>query len=579
MGPYDLSLDPKRKEIRRLVLQPLSAGASIQCLVEVVSLSDEPEFEALSYVWGDASIKSNIILEGAAFPVTKNLATALFYLRFDDNPRRLWVDALCINQGNTKERNEQVAIMGEIYAHANPVLIWLGEASEGSNRRFNLMPTIADGTEVADEILENMFTFYMELVEREWFNRLWTVQELVLADNDPMIGCGIMWTKWSILFGAWHRVAEYVLGKIGMVSKCRDEDERGKDGSSDVQRPVSIKIDVLNQLHEKVRRDGGEDLRKLLFITKTSKATEPRDIIYALLGMLPKDDRDCFTIDYDLPLEKVFAEAIKNILQKGTGLLFLSGMEMAGPLSTSPSWVPKFGAKFLFRPTLFHPPGIGASGVDSDCINGSIDQDLNVMHVRGLPIDEVVDRVLFGDLEECLGKLPQVEEMRGRANQLAAIHSSHRPYLNKLKAKEALWRTLIANKAYSGRARDVAPDAYREMYNMLLNEQKSGQVSDKEITRDYRLRLLNHLPSSCFFITATGFYGIGQSMVEKGDQLSIWFGSPVPFVLRPRNQYAEQGKQVHSVVGVAYVAGIMDGEMVDEVYCEDLEDDVEFVVR
>ena len=61
--------------------------------------------------------------------------------------------------------------------------------------------------------------------------------------------------------------------------------------------------------------------------------------------------------------------------------------------------------------------------------------------------------------------------------------------------------------------------------------------------------------------------------------MTIWFGSPVPFVLRPRNQCAEQGRQVHSVVGVAYVAGIMDGEMVDEVYCEDLEDEVEFVVR
>jgi hypothetical protein len=91
---------------------------------------------------------------------------------------------------------------------------------------------------------------------------------------------------------------------------------------------------------------------------------------------------------------------------------------------------------------------------------------------------------------------------------------------------------------------------------------------------------LNYLPSGCFFITATGFYGISQGTLEKGDQLAIWFGSPVPFVLRPIHQSDnEQSDLLYAIHGVAYVAGIMEGEMVDEVYCEDLEDDIVFTVQ
>jgi len=576
MSPYKRPLNPNRKEIRRLVLHPLSAGASIQCSIEIVSLFDEPRFEALSYVWGAASHKQTIILEETSFSITNNLAIALHYLRSDDEPRRLWVDAICINQDNTKERNEQVAMMGEIYAQAKPVLIWLGEASENSDHDFHLVSRIAGGAKVPDEVLENTFAFYMELVEREWFTRLWTVQELVLSNEDPIVGCGAMWTKWSSLLGVWHIVAKYEFGKLGMVSEWGDNN----DGSLSTRRPNGIKIDLLNHLHEKIQKDGGEDLQKLIFSTKTSKATEPRDIIYALLGMMQKDDREQFSVDYDRPIERVFAEAIAHIFRKGNGPFLLSGMELAGagPATEYPSWIPRFGTKFLTGPTRFHPPGTGASGVGRDCVNGSIDEDLKTLRVRGLNIDIVVDKISF-DEQECLHKLPQVAELRSRAHQLEKIHSSHRSYCNGLKSKEPVWRTLIANKAYSGAARQVAPENYQEMYNMLLDEQIYGQACDRKITSDYELSLLNRLSSCCFFITATGFCGIGSLTVEEGDHLVIWFGSPVPFALRPIPRSSNKEVQAYAVVGVAYVAGVMDGEMVDEIYCEDYEDDVEFIIR
>ena len=88
------------------MLQPSTAGVEIQCSIETVSLFDRPEYEALSYVWGDASIQRIINFDGIQFPVAKNLAIALHHLRLPEKPRRVWVDALCINQANTKERNE-----------------------------------------------------------------------------------------------------------------------------------------------------------------------------------------------------------------------------------------------------------------------------------------------------------------------------------------------------------------------------------------------------------------------------------------------------------------------------------------
>jgi hypothetical protein len=559
----------------------------LQCSTEIVSLVDQPAYEALSYVWGDAAIRQNILFDGDLFSVTENLAVALYHLRLPDNPRRLWVDALCINQSNTKERNEQVELMGEIYASASPVLIWLGEASEGSDDAFALMSQIADGKEVAENDSRELFSFCIELVERTWFTRLWTVQEMVLANQDPLVACGFSWTSWSVLFGGWQKVALNEFSKMEMVIWEDAVKDESKSEEKLGVRPGAIKIDLLNNLRAAITSNGGEEFRDLLLNTNSSNATEPRDRIYALLGMMKKENREDFRVDYDRPLEIVYGEAMAHVFRKGNGPFLLSGMASVGrsPDSSLPSWVPAFGSKSLLSPLRLHPAGVGASGAGSDCQNGIVDPDYKTLRVRGLPVDTVIDKVSFGEGNDCLTRLDEVETLVSKARQLAQQNSNHRPYLNSFKCKEPVWRTLIANKAYSGAAREFAPESYGEMYALLLRRQfpsGPGQEETDEFVRDYRLSLLNCLPSGCFFITATGFFGISHAFgtLEKGDQLAIWFGSPVPFVLRPVHE-PDNGHSdlVYAIHGVAYVAGIMEGEMVDEVYCEDLEDDIVFTVQ
>lgn len=56
-----------------------------------------------------------IWLDDVQFSVTKNLHAALLRLRLEQEPRTLWVDAMCINQDDVAEKSFQVALMSDIY--------------------------------------------------------------------------------------------------------------------------------------------------------------------------------------------------------------------------------------------------------------------------------------------------------------------------------------------------------------------------------------------------------------------------------------------------------------------------------
>ncbi|KAL7954960.1 heterokaryon incompatibility domain-containing protein [Trichoderma compactum] len=125
--------------IRVLTLTPSQDPSEpIHISLSVVKLNDDPSFEALSYCWGDATDKLLVFCDGVPFPVTKNLESALRHLRKTEDERSLWVDAICINQDNIPERNQQVSIMKDIYRKARHVVIWLGAADEDSDLVFPL---------------------------------------------------------------------------------------------------------------------------------------------------------------------------------------------------------------------------------------------------------------------------------------------------------------------------------------------------------------------------------------------------------------------------------------------------------
>lgn len=95
-------LDTDRREIRLASIVPGRWSQDVYCILKVVSLDDTPTYEALSYTWGDPLDKTPIFLNGVTFLVTKNLHWALRRLRHSDETRHIWIDALCINQSNSK---------------------------------------------------------------------------------------------------------------------------------------------------------------------------------------------------------------------------------------------------------------------------------------------------------------------------------------------------------------------------------------------------------------------------------------------------------------------------------------------
>jgi Heterokaryon incompatibility protein (HET) len=133
MGYTYSPLDSNTSEFRLVTIEPGEFDEPIRGSIHHAFLDDGPSFEALSYVWGDATVKEEIQLHGQPFQITKNLTTALRYIRHQDTDRVLWIDAICINQQDIPERSNQVPRMRNIYLSATMVLAWLGEPTPDSD--------------------------------------------------------------------------------------------------------------------------------------------------------------------------------------------------------------------------------------------------------------------------------------------------------------------------------------------------------------------------------------------------------------------------------------------------------------
>ncbi|PMD29452.1 HET-domain-containing protein, partial [Hyaloscypha variabilis F] len=164
---YHNRLNADCSEIRTLSLLPGHYEDPIRCDLQTVSLRDGPTFTALSYVWGDARQKKPICADGKVFEATANLESALRNIRKADVAEVLWVDAVCINQEDTVERNQQVHLMKSIYSEAHAVLIWLGDGDEYSDTLFEIISK--DGIPI-----QAMFS---TIAKRPWWTRVWIVQE------------------------------------------------------------------------------------------------------------------------------------------------------------------------------------------------------------------------------------------------------------------------------------------------------------------------------------------------------------------------------------------------------------------
>lgn len=139
--PYQYKPLPTGRCIRIILLYPSrDFDSPVLCSLKHISLGpssntwDPSKYDAISYVWGSSDRDHELVCDGGTIPLTQNCHKMLQYLRQPSRTRKIWVDAICIDQSSTTERNHQVALMGEVYKLAKRVLIWLGEGDAEAHR-------------------------------------------------------------------------------------------------------------------------------------------------------------------------------------------------------------------------------------------------------------------------------------------------------------------------------------------------------------------------------------------------------------------------------------------------------------
>lgn len=175
--PYRYSpLVPEEETIHLLRLFPSrNKNAVIDCqLFSYSTRNGSHLYEALFYVWGDSEETVSITIDKHPFMVSKNLHAALSRLRNHSLERVIWVDAICINQTDEKEKAQQIQSMVKIYSQASRVAVWLGKAESNQDHQVleELRMVARKGSANFSRDLKTEKKL-LSLLKRPWFQRIW----------------------------------------------------------------------------------------------------------------------------------------------------------------------------------------------------------------------------------------------------------------------------------------------------------------------------------------------------------------------------------------------------------------------
>lgn len=184
-------LPSSRRHIRLLTLYPGAGDDPICISLHTVCLDDNPQYEALSYVWGDRTSMQTVTCDDIPIQVTPNLHSALLQLRHAREPHQLWIDAICINQEDLDERAEQVQIMHTIYKSCTRCLVWLGTSDIHAEVGLDIVDNISHIVSKRLSIMPNELDHHLQVNGRSQTQAL----EMGFDDLPPPDS-----QKWGSLF-------------------------------------------------------------------------------------------------------------------------------------------------------------------------------------------------------------------------------------------------------------------------------------------------------------------------------------------------------------------------------------------
>ena len=302
----------------RLVL--LSSGRGndpLCCTLEHFAVENPPPYEAVSYAWGQEDSPNLLYTQQGTLTIRKNLESLLRYLRLPTQARRLWVDAICINQSDVHERARQVQYMRHIYKHATRAIVWLGMRTPGVEDAFLIARQIAEyrrsatGPMGQDQGSNELVTQVLmanwearnrleELLRRPYFTRMWCVQE-VLVSNWVVAQCEDLEIDFADLIASCLHVQYSQTNIFGSTLEFWNY--------------LYLHRYVPGSVPKKSEVEGSLGSMLMLLITlRDFAATDPRDKIFTLFGISDEG------LDPSLALTQTIGagSAVTNTLTSGT---------------------------------------------------------------------------------------------------------------------------------------------------------------------------------------------------------------------------------------------------------------------
>ncbi|KAK4220897.1 heterokaryon incompatibility protein-domain-containing protein [Podospora fimiseda] len=590
-------------------------------------------FSALSYVWGEANNNRSIILDGQTFQVTNNLFTALTRLYTDSFNGHIWIDAICINQSDNDEKAVQVQLMSHIYTRAAKVLIWLGpEPDHGAlqsiqylgtmfreqvrsrdgigeiefnNRASGFVQTVrqfavTDGYGDSSKPDFNFELLWLFFSQRPWWRRVWIIQEVVLARQATIL-CGtasIPWDdlaeclavfEWMILYPSiepqhkrlYHIVGAIIQSVMHLLLANSGYQRSLKGAAGDVEKAGMSLLETLNWTFLNSDHDSG------------IQATNPRDRIYGLLGIVRPEDVQKITVDYsdNWSLDKILFE-VGKILLKDHGPDVLTYYQ--GPLmhkcheNPPPSWVIDWTA-----PRTLIVPGISLENEhhnkynasrgtsweywSSKCLVEQASYEQPQISLRGRIVAQITavgqefvtlpgSPGFLGAARTWLLEIESMVETYRVSSSDLNVHTNDDVLLSSSgSALSNVWRVPICDMGLIQRADDEHSARYLHGFELLTGKRQPApeMVSEGErvawiMAETWDFRRVWKVYGRRAFVDSAGRPGNSIKNAQVADQVVIFAGGHVPFIIRPT---ADKGSDFrYRFVGSAYVFGLMDGE-------------------
>lgn len=598
-------------EIRLLKLRRRWPLGRIRCELIVVDLhsDDLPDYEAISYHWGSAAFTEDIYLDGLPFRVAPIVQDLLYHLGSYQRDRLLWIDAICINQGDNAEKDVQIGLMRDVYRRAASVIVWLDGVEDPWMARRMLAGIWHEYVYGTTESCIKMVRTYSEpsaeagwmqlinLFAHPWFCRVWVIQEIVLAKTAVVLA-----SEQPLQFDHIAAFARMLTSQSYNVVLQRS----AGPGIRDDAFWGVCHAATMAALTE-TRDDPRVGLALLLGILANFRATEDRDRVYGLLGLLRADEADQPHLqpDSSKTVEALYMDVARHLIPTSPyETLSFAGIGYRRKLDSLPSWAPDWtslGNRDTHRQHLSNiqaTAGFACGFGVGLCVafSENTEQGAVVMQIQGHVLDEIHHMgPEMGYTAHNLGQGGSDEEMASVVrshvgNRRLVLRYARQPYPTGQPLDEVFWRSLIADTQFERPAPatlgvgcrawerimhrvagfrlrpDDAEEDKGETYDALPREEDMAvpnMAADPQfsLALEWNSARVMAATGRAMAVTKDGYVAVVPPKTEVGDLVCVFYGLNTPFLVRPQvNTHSDGGTRLVRLVGEAYVHGMMDGQ-------------------